>query len=304
MITIKHNFDETKFMWLWARYVKSGNIEKHCVNSIPGQYSKKFSGASNHDLLSQPILVMDEVPDGQYEAIYFCGVLKAGYLNKNSEKNNYRHNVHFVVHPAQNASDVWDFENWHVEIENGYLEQIPPTYLLRDQFFKSPYDSHYYTCRIFRWMVGHFYPNQLKDILHGYPEKIINSESHQEINTKSLFLSIIDNGYQFAKAMFEEDWWVEDCLKHNGIKIFSKQRARDYVLRNGLFNRIEFAEDAEMKASAGGADWMDYVHCRQYIINGEEAYLDEKYLWYLFQTGIEEFLETLFPYQDRRFLLY
>jgi hypothetical protein len=75
MIVIHHNFDETKFKWLWAKYVNAGNIEKHCTASMIGPYSKKFSGASNKNLLLQPTLAMDELPDSMYEAIYFCGVL-------------------------------------------------------------------------------------------------------------------------------------------------------------------------------------------------------------------------------------
>lgn len=43
MITIKHNFDESKFMWLWAKYVKAGNIEKHCTACLKGPYSAKFN---------------------------------------------------------------------------------------------------------------------------------------------------------------------------------------------------------------------------------------------------------------------
>ena len=163
MITIHHNFDEKKFKWLWAKYVKAGNIEKHCTACLIGPYSKKFSGASNHDLLEQPSLVMDEVPEGQYEAIYFCGVIKKGYLNKNPLKNNYPHNVHFAVRPVDGAHDVWDFENWHVEINGGVLEPIPTESQLNNRFFKTPYDAHYYTCRIFRWMVGHFYQDKLRD---------------------------------------------------------------------------------------------------------------------------------------------
>ena len=31
----------------------------------------------------QTTIVMDDVAEGQYETIYFCGVLKAGYLHKN-----------------------------------------------------------------------------------------------------------------------------------------------------------------------------------------------------------------------------
>lgn len=103
MITIHHNFNETKFKCLWAKYIKAGNIEKHCTASMIGPYSKKFSGASNH-LLSQPNIVMDECSN--FESIYFCGVLKAGYLNRNPLKNNYPHNVHFIVKPVDGNHDV------------------------------------------------------------------------------------------------------------------------------------------------------------------------------------------------------
>ena len=115
------------------------------------------------NFLAQPIIQMNECND--YEAIYFCGVLKEGYLNKNPEKNNYRHNVHFIVLPQLGNSDVWEFENWKVTIKNGILERIPKTFELDDSLFKYPYDAHYFTCRIFRWMVGHFYPELIRSTI-------------------------------------------------------------------------------------------------------------------------------------------
>lgn len=154
----------------------------------------------------QPSLVMDEVLDGLYEAIYFCGVLKKGYLNKNPLENNYRHNVHFAVRPQEGASDVWNFENWHVEIEGGVLERIPPTYELGDKFFKEPYTSHFYTCRIFRWMLGHFYPNTLRDIKHGYSEIIRSSIDDEQMKTVELIQELIDSGKRYV-----EDFIKDDC---------------------------------------------------------------------------------------------
>ena len=106
-------------------------------------------------------MVMDEVPEGSYEAIYFCGVIKKGYLNKNPEKNNYPHNVHFAVVPQNGAHDVWDFEGWHVEIENGKLSSIPTEDQLDQRFFQEPYNEHYFTCRIFRWMISFFFPQYI-----------------------------------------------------------------------------------------------------------------------------------------------
>ena len=43
MIKIKHNFDSSKFKWLWSKYVAEGNDKKHCTNCLKGKYSKKFS---------------------------------------------------------------------------------------------------------------------------------------------------------------------------------------------------------------------------------------------------------------------
>ena len=170
MIKIHHNFDETKFKWLWAKYVKAGNIEKHCAACLLGQYSKKFSGSTNQKLLSKPVLKMDEFPEEGYEAIYFCGVIKKGYLNKHPLRNNYSHNVHFAVIPKKGKIDTYYFEDWHVEIQNGIIERIPEVYELPEKFFISPYTPHYYTCRIFRWMVGHFFPYNLLDVTYGYPQ--------------------------------------------------------------------------------------------------------------------------------------
>lgn len=91
-------------MWLWAKYVKVGNIDKHCTACMIGSYSKKFAGTSNPKLMVQTTIVMDDVAEGQYETIYFCGVLKAGYLHKNPLKNNYQHNVHFAIRPVKYVS--------------------------------------------------------------------------------------------------------------------------------------------------------------------------------------------------------
>ena len=48
MITIKHNFDEPKFMWLWEKYVKAGNLEKHCTACLKGPYSAFTEPYNDH----------------------------------------------------------------------------------------------------------------------------------------------------------------------------------------------------------------------------------------------------------------
>lgn len=155
-VKIKHNIDEKQFSYLWAMYVRSGNIKHHCARCMNGVWSKKFSKRNNHDLLSQPELIMDEVDVHKYKAIYFCGGHKLGY----------DHNVHFVVIPKEGATAHWEFENWCVDIENGELSVIPAEADLGEQFFQEPYDEHYYTCRNFRWMLGYFYPELLKSSQH------------------------------------------------------------------------------------------------------------------------------------------
>ena len=95
---------------------------------------------------------MDEISDDKYKAIYFCGVFKKGY-----PKSNYSHNVHFAIVPEKGATDVWNFENWHVEIKEGKLSHILSEEELPKEYFKAPYNEHYYACRIFRWMIGFFY---------------------------------------------------------------------------------------------------------------------------------------------------
>ena len=318
MITIHHNFDERKFQWLWAKYVKAGNIENHCTACMKGPYSKKFSGASNHDLLSQPDMVMDEVPEGQYEAIYFCGVLRKGYLNRNLEKNNYRHNVHFAVRPQDGAHDVWDFEDWHVEIDGGVLEHIPATYELGDKFFNAPYDSHFYTCRIFRWMVGHFYPQELRDLRFGFPDTITidwNDENDGTFPTVNLVKALIRCGYDYAEMLFfnaegndEVHPWRE--ITDEPIDIDLEKR-RNNILRKGLFNRKDFYPyvcDMYWMYLDGHVDIVD--------VNGDVVPLhmvrliedDSPFAYYnglrdfyrtLFGIGANEFLDMIAPYQDR-----
>lgn len=151
-VKIKHNIDEKKFSYLWAKYVRSGNLNNHCAKCLNGTWSRKFSGFNNNDLLSQPELTMDEVDVQKYKALYFCGGSKMGYP----------HNVHFIVIPQEGATAHWEFEEWKVEIENGKLSAIPAEADLDDRFFKEPYNEHFYTCRNFRWMVGFFYPELIK----------------------------------------------------------------------------------------------------------------------------------------------
>lgn len=151
MITIHHNFDPEQFEWLWAKYVNGGNINNHCFICLKGSQSKKFSKAYNPEMVNQPVIAMDEKADSDFDAIYFCGVSKRGYI----------HNVHLVVRPAEGVNSQWKFDGWNVEIENGVVDTIPCAGELKPEYFNAPYDEHYYTCRNFLWMVGRYYPEAL-----------------------------------------------------------------------------------------------------------------------------------------------
>lgn len=163
MITITHNIDPKKFKFFWTKYVREGDLRHHCAACVKGSWSKKFCAAWNKDNNDEyapfeETITFDEFPEGTYKAIYICGVFKAG----SSTKKNYPHNVHLAIVSEEGHNDVYDFEDWHIQIEGGRITRIPTEEELDERFFNYPYDHHHYTCRIFRWMVGFFYPELLK----------------------------------------------------------------------------------------------------------------------------------------------
>ncbi|MBR3520780.1 MAG: hypothetical protein IKX43_00270 [Paludibacteraceae bacterium] len=166
MITIKHNIDSKRFLTLWAKYVRTPNILQHCQNCIHGPYSKKF-GLKNPNFNNETTMTFDETDN--YQAIYFCGISKKEASKEMVHphnpnivmKRNYLHNLHFAIIPHEGAKDVWDFEEWHVEIEGGYLTRIPEEEEIPEKYKQGIYDDHYYTCRIFRWMLGFFYLHEI-----------------------------------------------------------------------------------------------------------------------------------------------
>ena len=147
-LTIGHNFEPDRFMWLWAKYVYGFNPAQHCTNSIRGKYSKKFSKPNNPHLKDEKRIVLDEFPD--FKAVYICGVAKKGY----SQKKNYPHNVHIPIEFKEGQNEKYVFETWEVTIENGLLLPIPSEMDLPPQFRALP--PEFTTCRIFRWAVKHF----------------------------------------------------------------------------------------------------------------------------------------------------
>lgn len=277
MIEIYHNFDSSRFMWLWAKYVNAGRIEKHCTGCLVGPYSKKFSGTANKELTNQTNLLMDECDN--FEAIYFCGVLKEGYLNKNPEKNNYRHNVHFVVLPQPGNSDVWKFENWKVTIKNGILERIPETYELDNSLLKSPYNAHYFTCRIFRWMVGHFYPEFIKSTI------MLEREREIEISKVKY---LIDLGYNIASEKFKNESEYRTYLTENRILNevnLTRNITRARLLKPNYFSRAKFIEFVMQDFPYEG-------------VENKEG-LSKKDMRRIIEIGVNEMLDKYFPYYPR-----
>lgn len=148
MVEIKHNFKREKFKWLWSKYVVDGNDKYHCTNSLKGKYSKIFS-KHNENLNNENTIKLNEVED--FKAIYICGVISKGY----SAKKNYPHNVHAVIIPKEGAIDTYEFEEWKIEVKNGYFDYIPEINELPEKYrFIS---DDFITCRIFRWAIIYFY---------------------------------------------------------------------------------------------------------------------------------------------------
>lgn len=256
-VKIHHNFDEKKFKWLWAKYVKEGNIEHHCTHCLKGSYSKIFSGSNNKDLLSQPILDMNEVSVSDYQAIYFCGVIKHGY-----PLNNYAHNVHFAVIPQKGATAHWELGEWKVEIENGVLSPIPDESDLDDQFFRGKYDAHFYTCRIFRWMVGFFYPEHLYSYWNLVRDQSeVDAGITLQLKADGIKAAIRETGERALGSMS-----VLDEISDTGDKITEKstflrdlQSGKDYAIE-------EFKEQLE-------AQW-----CQTYQFDCEDIDFDNTIL--------------------------
>ncbi len=148
-IILRHNFDGKKFKWLYAKYSYGCNPQRHCTNAIRGWYSKRFS-RNNPDFKPDQTIVLDEFAPSTWDAIYICGVSSKGYV----KHQNYPHNVHVAIIPCEGKSDHWQFENWTMDIENGYFEYVVDESGLDNKYKNLP--TEYVTCRMFRWAVTHY----------------------------------------------------------------------------------------------------------------------------------------------------
>lgn len=252
MITIHHNFDPEQFEWLWAKYVNGGNINNHCFICLKGSQSKKFSKAYNPEMVNQPVIDMDEKADSDFDAIYFCGVSKRGYI----------HNVHLVVRPAEGVNSQWKFDGWNVEIENGVVDTIPCAGELKPEYFNAPYDEHYYTCRNFLWMVGRYYPEALdlaKQLIRCVKDYDGNYDTDQRIpitldEWRTILRDMAENDVkswnllrEFHKAK-DHTAYVRDVAANLGVKrtdIIDKIDALGLLIagRNGKFRIVRRLND-------------------------------------------------------------
>ena len=155
-IVLHHNLEPDAFMWLWAKYVVSPNLAKHCTASLKSvavpkadgkksPYSQKFSKVSNPEMRTTKTLQMDENGANPFAAIYLCGVASSGY----AQKKNYPHNFHAAIVPLPGQQDSYRFEDWSLTVENGTFTRIPTSEELPSEFLSLP--PSFTTCRIFRW---------------------------------------------------------------------------------------------------------------------------------------------------------
>jgi len=145
VIELIQNLEPKKFVWLWTKYVVGVNDQKHCTNCLRGPYGKKLS--KHNSLLSEsPVLVLDELDEGSFNAIYICGVIKKGY-----PRTNYKHNLHAAIQPKPGCTDLFQFEGWRLSVTNGVFLPIPSELELPERY--RSFGPEFTTCRIFRWAV-------------------------------------------------------------------------------------------------------------------------------------------------------
>ena len=183
-VILHHNFDPAAFLWLWAKYVSSYDLTKHCTAclkslAIPtpqgrrSPYSQLFSKASNPSMKQTSRLEMDENGEAHSAAIYLCGVSAAGY----AQKKNYPHNFHAAVIPAPGRTDTCKFEDWTLSVENGLFTRIPSQDELAPAHRQLP--EAYVTCRIFRWAAC-ILPLLPEDPRRLRPGLLLHPEGHYE----------------------------------------------------------------------------------------------------------------------------
>lgn len=175
-IIIQHNFDAKQFSKLFAMYTYGCKPYDHCNRCLKKYFSKKFN-SKNPFFNEETNLELNEYSDKNWDAIYVCGVRK-GYWSDKKEQV-YPHNVHFAIIPAVGKTDLWEFENWKVTVQNGVIEQVPSESQLDKRFSDFPKECT--TCRIYRWAVTH-YKNQLDglDIEETRRDAEIHVSNHQK----------------------------------------------------------------------------------------------------------------------------
>jgi len=254
-VVITHNFNGEKFKWLYAKYANGCNPFHHCTNAIRGKYSKRFSRLHNDFQPGQQI-VMDEYWPDKWDAIYICGVASQGY----SKHQNYPHNVHAAIIPQEGASDVWNFENWEMSIENGFFEHVPSEKDIPSEYLKMP--KSFWSCRMYRWAIWHYHVEiqQMKEMF----TKLIEQKGFDHCvnfcyDMKSLREDYCsDKDKEFVEDDFHE--WIKKCLRD---------------------------EDAVSEQDFGSPS-------SNYFLREWEAFLERHELSSAFENGVEKFIQKEF----------
>lgn len=102
MIKIKRIDVNSKFKYLWLKYINGIDLTNHCAKCLLGTYSKKISSRT----LEENNLILDESEAVVY---YLCGV---------STPYNWHKNFHLAFKEKEGSVVKYDNNGIEIEIEN------------------------------------------------------------------------------------------------------------------------------------------------------------------------------------------
>lgn len=130
MVIINRMKVESKFMYLWLKYVNGVDLKVHCAKSLLGEYSKKISTSTKE--IDEPI----ELNEAECKAYYLCGV---------SKPYNWSKNFHLAFKEKDGARISIERNGILIEIENA--EEIPISAEYINPLDPNANKKAYYTCR-------------------------------------------------------------------------------------------------------------------------------------------------------------
>ncbi|MGL5381328.1 hypothetical protein [Clostridium sp.] len=60
-----------------------------------------------------------------------------------------------MIIPKEGVADTYEFDEWKVQVKNGYFDYIPEINELPEKY--RVLSDDFITCRIFRWAIRYFY---------------------------------------------------------------------------------------------------------------------------------------------------